>query len=566
MNIKNFEKNIEQKILTRGLDYYKSGYIDSIEYDNDEDEWIAEVSGSDDYTVTVKLAENGDITASYCDCPYDYGVYCKHQAAVFYSLRKIWEDILEKAVAKDNYIPPKSQPAKMKFEDIVKKAEKDNLVSFLLAYSKKNKQFKNDFMLAFSDKFIDKTDILDYARNLIKLSINKFSRGRFIEYYETEDALEGAEKVLDIAEEKGADNLFISANLCVILLEEMVKLADKCEDVVSVHAVIASTIICLEDMFEFVDEDSVDLEKTFDLIMGYVYDSSLCKVNSEWLEDILFIFVPFCHIKYIREKIENYLLLWHTESKSSSYDQKRLQAIQHEIIANTSGEDEARKFIEDNVETSDDFREKAINFAIADKNYEKAVKLCLDGEIKDARYPGLISKWKNLRYKIYEDTGNTADQKKLAYEFTIDGKFDYYIKLRNLYAESEEDTGEWYQIFEDILASVTAPYPKNIYTQILIYENMKPELLDYCKERSSFIADYYTYLLPDYESEVSEIFAEYLRQKANQASARSQYREVCNLIKKYITACGRSNAVKLVKEFKLLYAKRPAFVDELERV
>jgi uncharacterized Zn finger protein len=86
MNIKDFESQIDSKILSRGRAYHRSGYISSLEYDNGE--WVADVEGSDNYTVTARLSDNGDIEDTFCDCPYDWGEYCKHQVAVFFALRE----------------------------------------------------------------------------------------------------------------------------------------------------------------------------------------------------------------------------------------------------------------------------------------------------------------------------------------------------------------------------------------------------------------------------------------------------------------------------------------------
>ena len=87
MNVNDFETYLDEEILARGLAYYQSGNVVSLEYDED-DGWIADVEGSDDYTVTVSLSDKGEILDTECDCPYDWGEYCKHQAAVFYALQR----------------------------------------------------------------------------------------------------------------------------------------------------------------------------------------------------------------------------------------------------------------------------------------------------------------------------------------------------------------------------------------------------------------------------------------------------------------------------------------------
>jgi len=39
------------------------------------------------YRVSVELEDQDDIIQAICDCPHDYGEFCKHQVAVFYTLR-----------------------------------------------------------------------------------------------------------------------------------------------------------------------------------------------------------------------------------------------------------------------------------------------------------------------------------------------------------------------------------------------------------------------------------------------------------------------------------------------
>ena len=141
MNIKDFDSVVDKTILRRGLEYYKNDSIESLDFDGDE--WVAAVSGSDDYTVTVRLNDAGDITSTYCDCPYDWGKYCKHQAAVFYALHKELDN-------PDNKSSNTSQ--RQTLEDILKNQDRSVLLNLLLEYAKKDRRIKDDLMFRFSEK------------------------------------------------------------------------------------------------------------------------------------------------------------------------------------------------------------------------------------------------------------------------------------------------------------------------------------------------------------------------------------------------------------------------------
>jgi uncharacterized Zn finger protein len=100
MNLNNFENHIDKKIFARGYDYYENDYVTSVEK-IDDNEYEAEVEGTELYTVEVELDDKSNIIDTQCDCPYDMGEYCKHQVAVFLALR----DMKNNIPSSNNHIP-----------------------------------------------------------------------------------------------------------------------------------------------------------------------------------------------------------------------------------------------------------------------------------------------------------------------------------------------------------------------------------------------------------------------------------------------------------------------------
>src|SRR5262245_53315726 len=73
-------RNTNRQSYVRGEEYYETGAVDSIVQRGNT--VTAEVlGGSGDYIVSVTFQENGEIYAD-CDCPYEYGGWCKHIVAV----------------------------------------------------------------------------------------------------------------------------------------------------------------------------------------------------------------------------------------------------------------------------------------------------------------------------------------------------------------------------------------------------------------------------------------------------------------------------------------------------
>lgn len=135
----NFEHLVEQKIVERGLNYFKNGDIKKLEKVG-ENEFSALVFGTYKYDVFVKL-DGRTIIEHECSCPYDWGNTCKHAVAVFYKLR-----------AKD--FTDSAEKIKQLFDEI----HPDALQRFVRDLLKKDRDFRNEFFRAFDEDFEEEED------------------------------------------------------------------------------------------------------------------------------------------------------------------------------------------------------------------------------------------------------------------------------------------------------------------------------------------------------------------------------------------------------------------------
>ena len=82
--MKNWKGYFEDKILSRGRDYYESRAVRI--YKSAQTHVDAQVAGSIFYDVRINLKDS-KIKSMYCTCPYFQGYdYCKHLAATLYYL------------------------------------------------------------------------------------------------------------------------------------------------------------------------------------------------------------------------------------------------------------------------------------------------------------------------------------------------------------------------------------------------------------------------------------------------------------------------------------------------
>jgi len=140
-----FEQFIDEKILKRGLSYFKGGAItDFSEISNGEYEAI--VSGMEEYTVQLEISNN-TITEHNCDCPYDMGPVCKHVVAVVFHFQ---QDELE--LNQPNFTIPKKKKTKsvsQQVKELLKAISHKELIDFVQENSKKDKKFRNYFLASF---------------------------------------------------------------------------------------------------------------------------------------------------------------------------------------------------------------------------------------------------------------------------------------------------------------------------------------------------------------------------------------------------------------------------------
>jgi hypothetical protein len=547
MNLSDFETFFDKTILTRGLNYYKSGNVISLEYDDGE--WVAEVEGSEDYCVTITLSDDGRIIDTECDCPYDMSNYCKHQAAVFYMLRSEWQ--------------PGKTPAKTSrkkdLEAALKKLDKQELLSVILEFANRDRRIKEELFL----RYAKKADALESARSVIRSAIKAVERRGFVEYRDVRRAIDGVDTVFAIIDDMiDSDDIMTAVSLCIVVLEEMMGLLDYCDD--SDGYVGGSICEATGKIGEAVC--SMSSEQKGDEVFNIVFSHTLSPMYDGWTDwriDLISAVVPLCGNHANRDKMEQYISERQSDEGdgwSKGYEKRELQKIQHSIIKEFDSGAKADRYMEQNLDNSE-FRHALIKSAISDGKYEKALKLCFDGENKNSQYAGLMNDWQEYRYSIYEKTQDTEAQKSLGMELLLKGDFEYFKKIKALYNKNQ-----WETVLQNILEKLENSSRNNVYVKILIHESLKSRLLEYCKKHTSAITSYYQHLLPEYKTDIGLIFLSHITERAARANTRSHYKDVCGLIRHYKKACGSQEAYELRDNLKGEYARRPAFLDELGKL
>ncbi|WP_191559714.1 SWIM zinc finger family protein [Metabacillus idriensis] len=543
MKLAAFEREVDKVILKRGEDYFYQGLVTKVKQTGNH--YKAVVEGSSDYKVEVFMDGSGAVTSLFCNCPYDLGEYCKHEAAVLYYIKDL---------ADQN--PP---PGKDNLSDILSKLSKDELVSLITSLSEKYDGIEEAIRFQYSS-FEDEISV---SKKLVRESIQQAKDRGFIAWNRMGEALEGSYLVLEKAEDHvERNNQEHAIKLGLIILPKVVSMLQFSDDSNGeISPIMNGTFHMIEEAVQTGQWTEAEQEKLFGLLMKEATHKRY-EVMDEWGYELLSFCIYFCQNKKLRSKLEKQLQTILAGLPEDSWSQAEIKMQQFKIIEMFDPAEKANEFIAQNLHLSE-FREKAIQKAIEKEDYGQALELCADGE-NTSKYPGPISKWKDYRYQVYGKLGDVEKQRELAFEKILESHYDlnYFFKLKDLYTEKE-----WPSVLDEILSGFDRKGSESeAYLKIIIEENQQERILQYCFKSPRTIGNLFAYIIDTYPDEVNSIFSDYILKYAAVTSNRNEYKKVCKEIKTYKKACGADNARSIIEDLKLKYKQRPAFLDELSKI
>lgn len=569
MKLRDFEQYVDEVIIDRGRRYYKEKRIASIDKQQD-DRYVAAVNGSDNYMVTVQLDEQETIVEAECNCPYTGGPYCKHMVAVFLALRKEeTHTVISKNVSSEKKAE-KVLPAKKNLREQLKsdlsRQSKDKLINLLLDIAENNLIIADEIRAAFSSGSDEKEKWVRLMRRYIEQAEDEDG---FINYHNCQHAVEGTYKVLERAQRACDEEEYeLAVDLALCVMGEMVDMLQYADDSAGDVGMVIDEVNCLLTMITDRIPAGLTAEACF---LNILHEASQRRYHGwfEWRIDLLHFCAVLVRNHRQREQLEQYLkkIFLELEEKdqntfSHQYESEAIALLQYELISRFDGKKAAADFLHENRYFSR-FRELAIQEALSAKDYVTAEKLVLEGEEHDKGLPGLIRKWKECRFEVYQLSEQLDKMRQVSRELALMGEFTYYQKLKKLY-----DAVEWRQIYPDILLQLAKEprYIHTIYTSVIVEEQEWEKLLKYVQKYPHRILDFYRQLLTEYREPVYALFTGLILQEAAHSNKRSDYQNVCSHLRLLVKIGGNSIAADLVKQLMLEYIRRPAFREELQKV
>ena len=536
-----------QKILDRGLEYYRSGMIQR--YYADEDEITAFVNGNyDDYEVEINL-KDGQLFEMNCSCPYaEEGNYCKHMAAVLYK----WD--------RESKGESVTSEKKVSIEELVGNASERFVKQFLIELMKKDKKLKLRFQSALpvSQKSDDLDDYKKSVDDLIK-SYTKYGRG--LEYHEVDSFIEDmqvySDKIDELVDRGDYTEAFEFS--CYILKAVSNMDIDSEEYNADIESIYSDMIEFWKDITELADEKIKDniLERLFEMANEFVGTNVKYHVEefiySSFKEERYFQKV----LDYIQYKIDR---LKKQNNRYSDYELTKL-IIKKLGMMYDNGESftDIVDYCKENWQYVEIKKWLAEQY-VSEKSYDLAISIyeeCVDS-IKESSWT--VHEFKEKLKGLYRITGQHEKYHKQLRELVInDFNIDEYRELKHLYSESE-----WLSERERIFKETSKQNLPAIYNEEKLYDRLLKIVF---KSSVTLLMQYDNVLGKLYPEEVIGMYEKYLNKISTQTADRKIYQEWVSILNRMKKFNGGESAVEKIKDdWKVKYKNRRALMDELKKV
>jgi hypothetical protein len=357
--------------------------------------------------------------------------------------------------------------------------------------------------------------------------------------------------------------------MAIAILEEMTKALDFADDS---NADIGTSIESSISILHAISELELS-EKIRKYLFEYCIKSYKKKifVGWDWHSSMLTIAVEIQssdeEVKQIYELLDT--IKPEKDDLGWDWDYRQAQRIRLSLIRKTEGDEQAEKYMEENV-SNPDFRKAVIEKAIENKDFDKAISLCQQGIMAHkGRLQGLVNDWKQLLLKVYQKQKDDDKVLELSRTLFLESHMDrkpYFDVLKKGIAKDQWN-GYVDGLIEEIKSKSRLGDPTTV-AQIYIWEERWPDLLAIVQKNVSLHAiDVYShYLVKEFPSEVAELYQMAILKDMKVNVGRNHYQNACRYLRRMIKMGERDKANFVIDELRRLYPKRKALMEELAKV
>ncbi|NOX37711.1 MAG: hypothetical protein GXO78_09260 [Calditrichaeota bacterium] len=558
ITLNDFEHLIDPIVVERGLDYFQNGQvIECIPLPNGE--YRAIVRGLADYTVLLKL-KNGEILDYRCDCPYDWGPFCKHIVAVLYYLRagKSIKGPKESTIELGEDAPPVSR----QFIELLEKVSYADLKAFVKAFGKDDLSFQNRFLLTFAH-LLDESPETFYRQYIATLIPDVTDEQGQMDWYE----MKLWERDMDVVISFGmrhyqAGNFQHAVAIFMAVVDTLVqRIRFEYDDHGTVSEFIQFSCNLLQKMASIGLPES--LRKT---LFDFCMEAFEQPAYADW--DLQANLLEIAQ-HLVKEEHEANQVLACLDAIMEGYQQERVQVLKYELLKRFKSETDVQKFVREYI-SNPRIRCREIEAALKNRDFEQATALAREG-IRSAESNPLadVSEWYHWLLKIAQlqsDKARIIEYAAFLFIHALQNREDYFRILKQT-VEKEA----WADFLESLIERIQSSAgwrAKELLQKIYIAEQIWDRLFLLVKENASleFIEMNEHYLKEDYSRELVQLYSQCLISFLEKNTGRSHYRTACRFLRKMKKLGGSKQVEELVAYFKTTYPRRRALMEELKRI
>lgn len=540
-------------IIERGYDYFLADVVDDFEVH--EGMVNAIVEGNEDYVVTIEFSKE-KITTLYCDCPYAAdGNHCKHMAAVLFECneQEIFQD-------QDSTNSP---AVSSDFSELVMTADEAKIRAFLLSALMNDDKLAHRFTREFSIN-----DPKKEARYLIDQIDDTFDRHEdrqgFIDYHAAFDF--GNDLFTFLYEE--VDPIIDDGDY-VLAFEILGHLVNRINRVEMDDSDGQSTMIlseCFEHWQGILEHAEINEKKEMFEWFTKQLDVPGSEYSGEYIEEIIkegFPEVEFNEIKLnlAEKKVHQAELLqgWQREFRLAEWAVFLVDAMERSGKSESEIDEIYQRYWK-----LSSIRKKYIEQAIARKEYSTAIEVLQESLELDHSHRGLVSEYSHLLKTIYKTVGQKDRYVEQLWQLLLvddQGNIEIYRELK-----ATMNQADWSTAVQRIYSTLAG---KDFMDKLYLEEERFDLLMTYVENSSELYATrkYFDQLKKEYPKRLIKKYETALRQMAVPVSNRKKYYTIANLMKDMLKIPGGTIAGRLlIQDFKTMYPRRTAMVDELSKV
>ena len=567
-----FEQAIDEKILKRGLSYYKKGLVRELE-EVSPNTYEAVVEGTENYSVRLTI-DNNVVTESVCDCPYDQGPVCKHVAAVVF---KLLEESLQ-LNQKQSKSRPKNKASTGKkrktiaeqIDEMLSKASREELVGLIKEEAASNTAFRNRLMMTL-EQYNDNITKDFYAKQIKALLRSAKGSYGFVDWQSSKFVGQSVFQMLDAAQKAFEHGNYQNA-LCVsfAVMEVLVPALNEIDD--------SSGTVgdCIHVAYDMLCEMGIDVgseslsRQIFDFCVHH-YENNTFK-GWDWHIDALHLAVA---IAKTQNEYDRLLALLDSEQETEvnglydRYGEHQRQLVKYRLLVKAKGNAVAEDYLQHNMDNPD-LRRVAIENAMNRKDYGMAIAIAKAGIAQDEKqYPGLAKEWYDWLLKIaqaQDDTGKILEYARFLLIDNFRNEQDYYQILKQ-----HVSPDHWSAYVDGLIQDLEAKnrgYNSGLVANMLIKEERWEQLWELVSEFTSlqYIEQYESYLSKRNPDRLAELYARCILEYMEYNMGRNHYENTCRFIRKIIKLGERQKANEVIETLRLRYPKRRALMEELDKV